>query len=53
MHVALPARAHDAFGDVIELLAGTSETSVYACMPFRPETYAFGRIGPAVMGGRT
>lgn len=46
----LLARAHAFFGDVIELGAGTNETSVYAWKKFDPLTHSPGEIGQTCCG---
>ena len=43
-------RAYDFFGDVIDLAAGTNETSVYAHKRFDPLTHRPGEIGTACCG---
>ena len=42
--------AHSFFGDVIELGAGTNETSVYAFKKYHPVTHVAGDIGHACCG---
>lgn len=46
----LLARAYDFFGDVIDLGAGTNETSVYALKKFNPADYHPGEIGKTCCG---
>ena len=50
--VTLLKRAHAFFGDVIELGAGTNETSVYSWKKFDPLTYRSGEIGKTCCGVR-
>ena len=48
----LLSQAYDTFGDVVDLLAGTMETSVYAHAKYLPDTYDFGLIGVECCGIR-
>lgn len=48
--VELLRKAYDYFGDVIELAAGTPETSVYAFKKYDPSSHTFGQIGPPQNG---